>query len=156
MFTNLTQNQINTKQEVSWKHAFIDHVIILSMFSMKRNFKHLWSTITPISTKRTITSQLVSLNTKRTRHMMLEIQFLVWDRHKDVREFNLLMTSQPIAGVDPGVHPARAPPLKLEKIWFFGLKSWFFTRNTPKMFTPPSTIGKNMIFWRKIVIFHTK
>ena len=98
------------------------------MFSMKRNFKHLWSTITPISTKRTITSQLVSLNTKRTRHMMLEIQFLVWDRHKDVREFNLLMTSQPIAGVDPGVHPARAPP----------------------------KIGKNKIFWLKIVIFHTK
>jgi hypothetical protein len=30
------------------------------------------------------------------------------------------------------------PPLKLEKILFFGLKSWFFTRNTPKMFAPPS------------------
>jgi hypothetical protein len=28
------------------------------------------------------------------------------------------------------------PPLK--KIWFFGVKSWFFTRNTPKMFAPPS------------------
>jgi hypothetical protein len=28
---------------------------------------------------------------------------------------------------------ARAPPLKLEKIWFFGVKSWFFTRNSPKM-----------------------
>ena len=24
------------------------------------------------------------------------------------------------------------------------------------MFAPPSAIGKNMIFWRKIVIFHTK
>ena len=46
--------------------------------------------------------------------------------------------------------------LKLEKIWFFCVKSWFFTRNTPKMFAPPSAIGKNMIFWRKIVIFHTK
>jgi hypothetical protein len=35
-----------------------------------------------------------------------------------------------LAGADPGVgaHPARAPP----------------------------KIGKNMIFWRKIVIFHTK
>jgi hypothetical protein len=35
-----------------------------------------------------------------------------------------------ISGVDPGggAHPARAPP----------------------------KIGKNMIFWRKIVIFHTK
>jgi hypothetical protein len=27
----------------------------------------------------------------------------------------------------------------LEKIWFFGVKSWFFTRNTPKIFAPPST-----------------
>ena len=25
------------------------------------------------------------------------------------------------------------PPLKLEKIWFVGVKSWFFTRNTPKI-----------------------
>ena len=25
-----------------------------------------------------------------------------------------------------------------KKIWFFGVKSWFFTRNTPKMFAPPS------------------
>jgi hypothetical protein len=34
---------------------------------------------------------------------------------------------------------------------------WFFTRNTPQIFAPPSTIGKNMLFfWRKIVIFHTK
>ena len=31
-----------------------------------------------------------------------------------------------------------APPLKLEKIRFFGIKSWFFTRNTPKFFAPPS------------------
>jgi hypothetical protein len=31
-----------------------------------------------------------------------------------------------------------APPLKLEKIRFFGVKSWFFTRNTSKMFAPPS------------------
>ena len=35
-------------------------------------------------------------------------------------------------------------------------RGWFFTRNTPKMFAPPSAIGKNKIFWRKIVIFHTK
>ena len=36
---------------------------------------------------------------------------------------------QYLAGADPGgAHPARAPP----------------------------KIGKNMIFWRKIVIFHTK
>ena len=29
-------------------------------------------------------------------------------------------------------------PLKLEKIWFFGVNSWFFTRNTPKIFAPLS------------------
>jgi hypothetical protein len=29
-------------------------------------------------------------------------------------------------------------------------------RNTSKMFAPPSAIRKNKIFWRKIVIFHTK
>jgi hypothetical protein len=51
---------------------------------------------------------------------------------------------------------APTPPLKLEKIRFFGVKSWFFTRNTPNIFAPPSAIGKNKIFWRKIVIFHTK
>jgi hypothetical protein len=32
----------------------------------------------------------------------------------------------------------RPPPLILEKIWFFGVKSWFFTRNTPKIVAPPS------------------
>jgi hypothetical protein len=30
------------------------------------------------------------------------------------------------------------PPLKLEKIWFFGVKSWFFTWNTSNFFSPPS------------------
>ena len=35
-----------------------------------------------------------------------------------------------------GAHPP--PPLKLEKIRFFGVKSWFFTRNTPTIFAPPS------------------
>ena len=38
-------------------------------------------------------------------------------------------------GADPG---GGGPPLKLEKKIFFGVKLWFFTRNTPKMFTPPS------------------
>ena len=36
-----------------------------------------------------------------------------------------------------GAHPARTP-LKLEQIWFFGVKSWFFTRNTPTFFVPLS------------------
>jgi hypothetical protein len=41
-----------------------------------------------------------------------------------------------------GADPAHAPPPK--------------TGKTPKIFAPPSAIKKNMIFWRKIVIFHTK
>jgi hypothetical protein len=36
-----------------------------------------------------------------------------------------------------GAHTAR-PPLKLGKNRFFGVKSWFFTWNTPKMLAPPS------------------
>jgi hypothetical protein len=40
-----------------------------------------------------------------------------------------------IRGGSRGAHSERAP-LKLEKNWFFGVKSWFFTRNTPKMFAP--------------------
>ena len=32
-----------------------------------------------------------------------------------------------------GSRGAPPPPLKLEKIWFVGVKSWFFTRNTPKI-----------------------
>jgi len=35
---------------------------------MKKKIKQWWSTITPISTKRTITSHLFSLNTKRGDH----------------------------------------------------------------------------------------
>ena len=31
---------------------------------------------------------------KRSWHMMLEIQILAWDRHKNVAEWNLLMGSQ--------------------------------------------------------------
>ena len=40
--------------------------------------------------------------------------------------------------IQRGAHPAPPPPLKLEKIWFFGVKSWFFTRNTQTIFAPPS------------------
>ena len=37
-----------------------------------------------------------------------------------------------------GARTRRAPPIKLEKLRFFGVKLWFFTRNTPRMFAPPS------------------
>ena len=44
----------------------------------------------------------------------------------------------------------------IEKNMIFGVKSWFFTRNTQTNFAPPSAIGKNIFFWSKIVIFYTK
>jgi hypothetical protein len=72
-------------------------------------------------------------------------------RYGDWEPINLFNTSGGFKGGGGGTR--RAPPLKLEKIRFVGVKSWFFTRNTPKIFAPPSAIGKNMIFWRKIVIF---
>ena len=48
----------------------------------KRKFKQWWWPIPLISIKRTLTSQLNSLNTKRLQHMKLEIQVLAWNRHK--------------------------------------------------------------------------
>jgi hypothetical protein len=54
-----------------------------------------------------------------------EIPLLICHRVADFR-----------GGFRGGAPGARPSPLKLEKIWFFGVKSWFFTRNTPKIFTP--------------------
>ena len=54
-------------------------------------------------------------------------------------------------GADSG--GGRAPPLKLEKIWFFGVNSWFFTRNTSKIFAPPSAIEKIWFFGVKSWFF---
>jgi hypothetical protein len=57
--------------------------------------------------------------------------------------------------IQGGAHPARAP-LKLEENIIFWRKIVIFHTKYPKIFAPPLAIGKNMIFWRKIVIFHTK
>ena len=55
-----------------------------------------------------------------------------------IEDLDKCITQGRIQGGGGGGGTRRAPPLKLEKIWFFGVKSWFFTRNTPKMFAPPS------------------
>jgi hypothetical protein len=61
------------------------------------------------------------------------------------------------AGADSGGgRTRRTPPLKLKKKNIFWRKIVIFHTKYPKIFAPPSAIGKNMIFWRKIVIFHTK
>jgi hypothetical protein len=42
----------------------------------------------------------------------------------------------------------------LKKNSFFDVKSFFFPENTPTFVPPLSAIGKNIIFWREIVIYH--
>jgi hypothetical protein len=60
----------------------------------ERQFKQCWLTIPPISTK-TNTVHLNSLNTKRPWNMTLEIQVIVWHRHKNVAVLNRIIWSQP-------------------------------------------------------------
>ena len=52
----------------------------------ERKFKLWWSKILPISSKRTTTSHLKSLNTEKK--LLLEIKVLPWDRHKNVTGLN--------------------------------------------------------------------
>ena len=58
--------------------------------------------------------------------------------------------------IQGGGAPGARPPKIGKNVISFCVKSWFFTRNTSTIFAPLSAIEKNMIFWRKIVIFHTK
>jgi hypothetical protein len=59
-------------------------------------------------------------------------------------------------GCAPGAPPPPPPPPKIGTNMIFWRKIVIFHTKYPKHFAPPSAIGKNMIFWRKIVIFHTK
>jgi len=62
---------------------------------MKRKFNKRWSTIPPISTKRTITSSSSRL-TEHKKHpgiLTLEIKMLTWNRHINVAGINRLMWS---------------------------------------------------------------
>ena len=53
---------------------------------MKRKLKKWWPTISPILSKRTITSHLNLLNTKTPPDITSEIQVLRWDKHKNCGE----------------------------------------------------------------------
>jgi hypothetical protein len=55
-----------------------------------------------------------------------------------------------------GAHPARASPLKLEKNMIFCRKIVIFHTKYPKNFRASLRNWKKYDFWRKIVIFHTK
>ena len=59
---------------------------------MNRKFKQWWSSIPPISTQRTI--NWTHWIPTWPRYMTLEIQVLVWNRHRHVAGLNLLMASQ--------------------------------------------------------------
>ena len=52
-------------------------------------------------------------------------------------------------------HPARAPP-KIGENMIFWHKIVIFHTKYPKNFRASFRNWKNIIFWRKIVIFHTK
>jgi len=69
---------------------------IVFMYVIGKRKLKLINNIPWISTKRTITSRLKSLDTKRgPRRMMLEIYVPAWDRHKHVAGLNRLMGPQP-------------------------------------------------------------
>ena len=87
-----------------------------------------------------IFGKLIFRNLWRCRRMlyiflmkMIHLYFTNWT-------FRRLSYSMRVSytGADPGGGGTRRAPLKLEKIWFFGVKLWFFTRNTPNNFAPPS------------------
>jgi len=66
---------------------------------MKRMFKQSWSTISSISTKRTIIYYLRPLKTKHTIIYGKEIQVLPWDRHTIVAGLNWLIGSKPSSDI---------------------------------------------------------
>ena len=132
------KHSCSTLQNISWRpwvysviyhHTTKDNYICCYMYPVSWLCKYInlcWADYGPTVTKRTITS-------------------------------GVICTQQVDSGDDSGRgRTRRAPPKKWKKYDFFGVKSWFFTRNTPNIFAPSSAIGKNMIFGRKIVTFHTK
>jgi hypothetical protein len=80
-------------------------------------------------------------------HFLLPLYWLIGNHRCNWTKFVIILSvilsyiiNLSKAGADPGGGGPGAPPsLKLEKIRFFGVKSWFFTRNTRNIFAPPST-----------------
>ena len=57
---------------------------LVSYCILKRKFEQHWSTLPPYINKTTNHIYFKSLNINRPLHMDMEIQILVWDRHKSV------------------------------------------------------------------------
>jgi hypothetical protein len=58
---------------------------------MERMYKQRWATIQLISAIGTVPHLFKSINTKRSRHIRLEIQVLTWNRHDNGAWLNLSM-----------------------------------------------------------------
>jgi hypothetical protein len=71
-----------------------------------------------------------------------ESRLRVWLSSLRIKNLHLIKrrkhTQRQLQGRIQGSQPARAPPKIGKNMIFFGVKSWFFTRNTPKTFAPPS------------------
>jgi hypothetical protein len=52
------------------------------------------------------------------------------------KKYDFLVLKRDFSKENPKQFPVSLHNWK--KIWFFGVKSWFFTRNTPTIFAPPS------------------
>ena len=66
------------------------------------------------------------------------VEFTNWNVVWLILDLNIYLSRGGSRGGGRTRRAAPPPPLKLEKIWFFCVKSWFFTRNTPNIFAPPS------------------
>ena len=106
-------------------------IYITSLFTwlVERKFNQWWSTIPPTSTKRKVTSHLIS------QHIILEIQVLTWDRHKNVAGLNRLTGSQPSLLIAPTViheknkrlfYIFKSPKQRLETYCFCSVSYYYY------------------------------
>ena len=71
------------------------------------------------------------------RQPVVTLTPLCCELSEETTKINVLVSQR--RGGSRGVHPAPPPlPLTWKKCDFWGVKSWFFTRNTPNIFEPPS------------------
>ena len=93
-------------------------------------------------------------------HIKLQFfKILSWNQFTSVFNHYFIKVSRKIciSGADPGGGaPGACPPPKIGKNMIFWRKIVIFHTNYPNNFRASLRNWKNMIFWRKIVIFHTK
>jgi hypothetical protein len=72
-------------------------------------------------------------STNRTNMLSIKCAYILIQMNLQSRMVKYIFTGRSMGGA-PGAHPSYI----WKKYDFFGVKSWFFTRNTPKIFAPPS------------------